>query len=512
MNYFKSLQTRVRTLIFVSILSLLTVSLCTLWALMNWGETSQPVAFVAAGILGCLGALLMASTLQHRLLEPLRVIRAAILHVSPEHTDILAPNLETVRLGRELVSSLVLEVYQHASHAAGQSNTSYRKELIQATTVVSRLPLPLFVFNKDQLVTNASDAGMAYCGASSAQLFGKPLYENVKMEFTSERTLEDWIKQCQSGKVTDTAYWERVRVGIKGEESKFHQCDIAAHYNRDNPSGTEFIVTLFDRTERYNQDDQAVGFVALAVHELRTPLTILRGYIEVFEEELSDKLDVELKDFMHRMHVSADRLTAFVNNILNVARIDENQLVLRLDEQDWPNVLQHAIDDMKLKAQVHGKTIQCDIEPNLPTVAVDRISIYEVINNLVDNAIKYSGENQLIRVEARLGKDGMVETNVQDGGQGIPQSVLPNLFQKFYRNHRTKSQIGGTGLGLYLCKALITAHGGQIWAKSTEGHGSTFGFSLQPYANLADELKNSNNKDIVHSAHGWIKNHSLYRR
>jgi two-component system sensor histidine kinase VicK len=90
--------------------------------------------------------------------------------------------------------------------------------------------------------------------------------------------------------------------------------------------------------------------------------------------------------------------------------------------------------------------------------------------------------------------------------------VLPNLFEKFYRNHRTRAQIGGTGLGLYLTKSIITAHGGQVWAQSKEGEGSTFGFTLVPYVKLADELKKGNNTDIVRSAHGWIKNHSLYRR
>jgi two-component system sensor histidine kinase VicK len=90
--------------------------------------------------------------------------------------------------------------------------------------------------------------------------------------------------------------------------------------------------------------------------------------------------------------------------------------------------------------------------------------------------------------------------------------VLPNLFDKFYRNHRTKTEVGGTGLGLFLCKSIIDAHGGQIWAKSKEGEGSTFGFTLVPYAKLADELKTGDNADITRTAHGWIKNHSLYRR
>jgi signal transduction histidine kinase len=106
----------------------------------------------------------------------------------------------------------------------------------------------------------------------------------------------------------------------------------------------------------------------------------------------------------------------------------------------------------------------------------------------------------------------MVETTIQDYGLGISTSVMPNLFSKFYRDHRNRAQIGGTGLGLYLCKAIVTAHGGQIWVRSKENEGSIFGFTLIPYAKLAEELKRTGNSEITRGAHGWIKNHSLYRR
>ena len=133
------------------------------------------------------------------------------------------------------------------------------------------------------------------------------------------------------------------------------------------------------------------------------------------------------------------------------------------------------------------------------------------MDELPDNAIKYSGDGQKIVVRSYLTKDGMIETTVQDSGVGIPENVIPNLFERFYRNHRTQSQVGGTGLGLYLSKAIVEAHGGHIWVQSKEGQGTTIGFTLQPYALVAGKLK-SDNGGIVRQAHGWIKNHSLYRR
>jgi two-component system, OmpR family, sensor histidine kinase VicK len=446
------------------------------------------------------------------ILQPLDSVRRAILHVSPTSNDTTAPDLKKVHLGRELVTSLVLQVYQYASQTkdTDENLEEHRTKIVQAANIVSHLPLPLFVLNKDQLVTSSSDAALSYCGLESSQLFGKPLYDNVFLEFPSDRTLDAWIKSAQENKVTDTTYWERVRMRIPDQPLK--QFDMAAYYNRDNPSGTEFIITLFDRTEQYAGDDQSLSFVALAVHELRTPLTMLRGYIEVFEEEFHDSMDEELKGFMVKMKSSAKQLSAFVNNILNVARIDENQLTLQLSEQKWGELLQGACSDAEIRSHALGKTLVYEIENNLPSVAVDPISIYEVLNNLLDNAMKYSGASKEIIVSAKVNQDGLVETSIQDFGVGIPSSVLPHLFEKFSRNHRTRMQIGGTGLGLYLSKAIIGAHGGNIWVSSKEGKGSTFSFTLLPYSQLADELKNSNNKDIVRNAHGWIKNHSLYRR
>ncbi|HET6924696.1 MAG TPA: ATP-binding protein, partial [Candidatus Saccharimonadales bacterium] len=287
--------------------------------------------------------------------------------------------------------------------------------------------------------------------------------------------------------------------------------DLAAYYTKDSPTGVETMLVLFDHTKAYSQDDQAISFIALTVHELRTPLTLLRGYIEAFEEELDGKLDPEMKDFMFKMSATAQQLIAFVNNILNVARLDDDQLELQLREQPWGDIVRAAANGLALRAKVRGITLEYSIAQGLPTVGVDRMSIIEVINNLVDNAIKYSGESKRIRIATRMNAEGLVETTVQDFGVGIPDNVIPNLFTKFYRDHHNRAQIGGTGLGLYLSKAIVDAHGGSIWVTSKVGEGSTFGFTLLPFSQLSSEQRTADNS-IVRDTHGWIKNHSLYRR
>jgi signal transduction histidine kinase len=165
-----------------------------------------------------------------------------------------------------------------------------------------------------------------------------------------------------------------------------------------------------------------------------------------------------------------------------------------------------------MKAQVNKRSLVVTVADNLPTAAVDKISIIEVVNNLVDNAIKYSKEGEAILIDAHMSREGYIETTVKDHGVGIPANVVNNLFSRFYRNHRTATTVGGTGLGLFLSKAIVNAHGGEIWVQSKEGEGSTFGFTLLPASRLAEQLKSGNNSGIVRNAHGWIKNHSLTRR
>lgn len=443
--------------------------------------------------------------------QPLAALGQAVLHIAPGDTGVKAPQFDSLRIGREYVTTLAYQLYQIASLQDNKILAEHRREATQASNILTHLPLPLLVFNREQIVTFSSDSGLAYFGRTSAELFGKPLFEGIDLEFPSDFTLETWIIDCQKNKATDTAYWRRVRLHLKDEAETLRQCDIAGYYNRDNPTGIEFIITLFDKTKEYSQDDQALSFVALAVHELRTPLTLMRGYIEVFDDELKGKLDAEMATFVDRLQAAAQQLSAFVNNILNVARVEENQLAVKLDEEKWPEVLQHAGGDMQLRATTLGKTITYDIEKDLPTVAADSVTIYEVVSNLLDNAIKYSAKSKEIQVKSYKTKDGLVETTVHDFGVGIPANVMSSLFEKFHRSHRNRDQIAGSGLGLYLSKAIVNAHGGDIWVKSKEGEGSTFGFTLKPYSMLAAELKSGNN-EMVRTAHGWIKNHSLYRR
>jgi signal transduction histidine kinase len=457
-------------------------------------------------------SLLLAGLISQLASAPLTAIRQAILHISPSEHGIPAPQLNQLRIGRELVVNLIGQIYEFNDVTSKtQALAEIEQKDIKHNFIAQNLPLPLFILDAAENIKFANKAAADYIGIDAPNLINKNVYMVLDMSFTSTNTFDTWLKKAKIAKATFVGSWERVRLNARDNQPN-RLFDLAAYYNRGNPDHIETILVLFDHTKTYSQDDQAISFVALSVHELRTPLTLLRGYIEVFEEELRDKVSPELQDFMDKMNSQAEQLMAYVNNILNVARVDNDQLELHLQEASWPVILKSAIDTISLRAKVRGITIHCRIAPDLPTVGIDRLSISEVINNLLDNAIKYSGNSQVINVDTHLTKDGLVETTVQDYGFGISSSIMPNLFTKFYRDHHNRAQVGGNGLGLYLSKAIITAHGGNLWVRSKEDVGSTFGFTLLPYSRLAEEIKQSGNQELVRGAHGWIKNHSLYRR
>lgn len=468
------------------------------------------LVIIISGILYAATTILSYGYILNTTIRPIEMVWQAIWHISPTKHGVAAPKLNTLKIGRELVASIVNQVYDLASNQNSSSNTPTDTPSDLAINLLENIPMAIFILDKDWTIKTANNTAVSYLELEPEKVVGKDVHDVLHISFSSEDTLDSWLNDSVENRATSSHAWDHSKITLPSKEVR--QFDMAASYSKDNAYGNEVILALFDRSKVYSVQDQASSYVALAVHELRTPLTMLRGYIELFEEEIGDNLSKEHKEFMNKMSVSAQNLTAFVNNILNVARIDENQFVLSLHEADWAKVLTEFVESLKLRAEVKGKNLHLDIGSDMPTVGIDSISMLEVVSNLVDNAIKYSGQSKDIYIKSILGKEGDVETTVKDSGCGIPESVIGELFTKFYRSHRSKNAVVGSGLGLYLVKSIITAHGGKVWVKSKEDQGSTFGFSLQPFSKISEAEKGKQNTGIERQAGGWIKNHSLYRR
>ena len=330
----------------------------------------------------------------------------------------------------------------------------------------------------------------------------------IDLMFNGKETLESWLEGAKNNTVNAEKIWKRIPDTISNQEDR-RFFDVHASYKKGSPNET--VITLVDKTIEYSSDEEALDFIAFAAHELRGPVTVIRGYIDVLHDELSDALIDDQAELFKRLEVSANRLSGYINNILNTSRYDRRHLKVRLVKDSYANIYKGIADDMQLRASSQGRLLEVMFSPDLPKIAADRNSVSEVMSNLIDNAIKYSNDGGLVSVTTKKNGD-FVEFIVTDRGIGMPSNVVSNLFQKFYRSHRSRETVAGTGIGLYISKAIVESHGGNISVVSEEGVGSTFTVSLPTYESIAEKLDaNEENEDIIKEGGGWIKNHGMYR-
>ncbi len=234
--------------------------------------------------------------------------------------------------------------------------------------------------------------------------------------------------------------------------------------------------TFNEMAESLRQSDEAKkAFIADVTHELRTPLTVIKGTIETLEDGALDDLEGR-GPLLTSMMRETDRLIRMVNELLVLTRADAGALKLNIQNLDLMELARMRCENMSLLASRQQVELKVVGDSNPISADPDRIS--QVIDNLLDNAIRHSPENSTVTVTIKPGEDG-IECSVRDSGTGIPEKSLPFIFDRFYRVETSRDRIsGGTGLGLAIARALVTAHGGRISAQSMEGGGTTITFWL----------------------------------
>lgn len=248
------------------------------------------------------------------------------------------------------------------------------------------------------------------------------------------------------------------------------------------------ILTIRDRTREHQLEEMKLDFVSMAAHELRTPLTSMKGYLSVFVNENKGKFEGDSQMLLNRVAISTDQLSGLIENILNVSRIEKGIYAVHPENVDWIALVEHCVSDVLMRAQ-EKQLVLTFTKPTspLPMVSVDKVRIVEVLYNLLSNSINYTPKGGTITISLEA-TPSMIITHVKDTGKGMATDVLPHLFTKFYRAGGPISDgVKGTGLGLYIAKAIVELHRGKIWVESEAGHGSTFSFSL-PIAKKQEAL------------------------
>ena len=261
-------------------------------------------------------------------------------------------------------------------------------------------------------------------------------------------------------------------------------------HNKEGP--LDGVVVLFrDTTKEKSEEQQRADFISTASHEMRTPVAAIEGYLALALNDKVSSIDEKARGFLDKAHDSTKHLGKLFQDLLTSAKAEDGRLTNHPAVVEMGQFVASLTDDLKFAAQAKGMAVDfvlgapdsiidasdTSVVKPLYYVHVDPDRIREVITNLFDNAVKYSEKGKITL--GLTGDNTVVQIRVTDTGPGIPASDLPHLFQKFYRvdNSATRT-IGGTGLGLFICRKIVELYKGRIWVESEVGKGTTFFINL----------------------------------
>jgi two-component system phosphate regulon sensor histidine kinase PhoR len=250
------------------------------------------------------------------------------------------------------------------------------------------------------------------------------------------------------------------------------QC-VATSLGETLPDNTLLLIqnlTRLRRLETVRQD-----FMSNISHELRTPLASLKALTETLQDTALDDPPASRR-FLQQMETEVDALSLMVSELLELSRIESGRVPLKMESISSLELIDRAVERLKLQAERAGLTILTECQPDLPPVLADPNRLEQVLVNLLHNSIKFTSSGGSIRIGCVPDLDKMV-FSVKDTGIGIPADDLPRIFERFYKTDRARSE-RGTGLGLAISRHIVEAHGGKIWVESIEGQGSTFSFTI----------------------------------
>ena len=343
------------------------------------------------------------------------------------------------------------------------------QESKRLNSILSYMTDGVLATNRRGQITMINDMAKKQLGVQKEDVLNKSILELLKLE--DEYELRDLITQIPELMIdSQDANGEylslRVRFALVRRESGFI-------------SG--LVAVLHDTTEQEKEERERRLFVSNVSHELRTPLTSVKSYLEALDE--GALYDPVAPDFIKVSLDETNRMMRMVTDLLHLSRIDNATTRLDVELINFTAFITFILNRFdKMRSQDDEKKYELvrDYSINSVWIEIDTDKMTQVIDNILNNAIKYSPDGGKITVSMKTTDDQMI-LSIKDQGLGIPKQDLPKIFDRFYRVDRARSRAqGGTGLGLAIAKEIIKQHNGFIWAKSEYGKGSIFTIVL-PY-------------------------------
>ena len=350
---------------------------------------------------------------------------------------------------------------------------------------------------EDGVVMIGNDNLIGLFNPSASRITGWPAEEAVGLEYHSVLPLVNEkgepyppdshpiAKTLVSGQpVRDSRGWlvtrgnKRIPVSV-----------IVSPVMEENGRATGAVVGVFrDITSEQSAESHRTEFISTASHEMRTPIAAIEGYLALTLNEKVTTIDARARSYLEKAHNSTQALGELFADLLTSSKAEDGRLASYPTVVEVGEIVEQVTDTARFNAQKKGLQLKYVVSSNkevsgglvvrpLFYAFADPNRLREVLQNLADNAIKYTAEGWV--AVALTGNSAVVQIQVKDSGMGIPSEDLPHLFQKFYRVDSTMTRtIGGTGLGLFICRKILELYNGRIWVRSQLGKGSIFYVNL----------------------------------
>lgn len=343
------------------------------------------------------------------------------------------------------------------------------------------LPDAVLLVDADRRVQAVNGAALELTGYQESEIIGYELTDLLVPRTPDGDPLWDagWPPAAQLRSVVRMPERE---VRFRGSHGREIRALVTGRYERDaDGEVVGAVLVARDLARRRDMSVDGIEVVSTVSHELRSPLTSVRGYTSLLLNRWDRLADDQKRTMLEQVHHDAGRVTRLVSELLDISRLESGRLALRRQLVDLPVLVSDVLENVRMMEPALEADV--DFAPHFPRVFADPDKIEQVLTNLVENAAKY-GNPQGMKVSGNV-SDGLVSVSVADKGEGIPAPDLRRVFTKFFRRAETRPT--GSGLGLWISRGLVEAHGGELVVESEVGRGSTFRFTL-PTA-VPDELK-----------------------
>lgn len=314
----------------------------------------------------------------------------------------------------------------------------------------------------------------------------------IKLQQESGKELEEGEDPFEKQKLTAQTATDLLRLVSKTDSFIITSVSVSPILNQDGKTTAGSVAVLRDVSDARAEENRRADFISTASHEMRTPVAAIEGYLQLSLNDKVAKIDGKARDFLTKALDSTHHLGRLFQDLLTSAKAEDGRLVSHPKVVEFGALLQKLTEDLRFSAEKKGLLLDFRIGATAQDSAntaggkmlkplyyalVDPDRMQEVITNLFDNAVKYSDTGKI--TVALTGNNDVVQFFIKDTGQGIPKDDIPHLFQKFYRVDSSATRtIGGTGLGLFICKRIVEIYNGRVWVESEQGKGSTFYINL----------------------------------